>query len=120
MIITAADDWSPADNPYAIAVSEARWWRDAALLAIPRMRGSDDSRLGWFNSLREISVAGWNRSCGLHQVCGGSRQALGGYRPAVATDGCAASRTDGASHSPSYGDHGGGLGAGGSGGIPPG
>ncbi|MBV9446305.1 MAG: hypothetical protein JO345_10460 [Streptosporangiaceae bacterium] len=43
----AVGDWSPADNPYAIAVSEAQWWRDAARLAIMRMRDDDDRRLGW-------------------------------------------------------------------------
>jgi len=52
---TATDDWSPADNPYAIAVSEARRWRDAARLAILRMRDSDDSRLSWFSS-RQIDA----------------------------------------------------------------
>jgi len=42
--------WSPADNPYAIAVSEAQWWRDAARLAVPRMRDDDDRRIAWFGS----------------------------------------------------------------------
>ena len=52
---TAADEWSPADNPYAIAVSEAQWWRDAARLAIVRMRRDVDERLGWFSS-RQIDA----------------------------------------------------------------
>jgi hypothetical protein len=48
--------WSPADNPYATAVSEAQWWRDAAKLAILRMReDGDDHRLGWFSS-RQIDA----------------------------------------------------------------
>lgn len=38
--------WSPADNPYAIAHSEAQWWKDAALLAISRMRRNDERRIG--------------------------------------------------------------------------
>ncbi|MEU9407543.1 hypothetical protein AB0E08_17940 [Streptomyces sp. NPDC048281] len=41
------DGWSPADNPYAIAVSEARWWKESARLAILRMRRKDDARFGW-------------------------------------------------------------------------
>jgi len=36
--------WSPADNPYAIAVSEAQWWLRCAQLASRRMRGGDDPR----------------------------------------------------------------------------
>jgi len=36
-------EWSPADNPEAIAVSEAQWWARAAELAVLRMRGSDDT-----------------------------------------------------------------------------
>lgn len=55
MTATKSDDWSPADNPYAIAVSEAQWWRDAARLAILRMRDGDDRRLGWFSS-RQIDA----------------------------------------------------------------
>ncbi len=48
-------DWSPADNPYAIAVSEAQWWRDAARLAVFRMRDDDDRRIAWFSS-RQIDA----------------------------------------------------------------
>ncbi|MFF2041907.1 hypothetical protein ACFVVX_15880 [Kitasatospora sp. NPDC058170] len=31
------DDWSPADNPHAIAVSEATWWNAAVALTVRRM-----------------------------------------------------------------------------------
>lgn len=55
MTDTTANDWSPADNPYAIAVSEAQWWRAAARLAILRMRRDDDNRFGWF-SPRQIDA----------------------------------------------------------------
>lgn len=41
------DDWSPADNPYAIAVSQSQLWRDAVQLIILRMRDEDDRRVGW-------------------------------------------------------------------------
>lgn len=44
------DDWSPADNPYAIAVSEAQWWKESARLAIQRMRTNDDSGFRGFSS----------------------------------------------------------------------
>ena len=54
MASTTSDDWSPADNPYAIAVSEAQWWRNAALLAIKRMR-ADDDHIGWM-STRQIDA----------------------------------------------------------------
>lgn len=37
-------DWSPADHPYAIAVSEAQWWIHAVDLAITRLRVAQD---GW-------------------------------------------------------------------------
>lgn len=47
---TGADDWSPADNPYAIAVSQSRLWRDVVLMTIVRMRDEDDRRLGLFSS----------------------------------------------------------------------
>lgn len=55
MTRTDPNDWSPADNPYAIAVSEAQWWRDAARLAVLRMQDEDDDRLGWFSS-RQIDA----------------------------------------------------------------
>lgn len=48
-------DWSPADNPGAIAVSEIQWWAHAAELAVLRMRGSDDHRISWFSS-RQIDA----------------------------------------------------------------
>ncbi|MCX4758717.1 hypothetical protein [Kitasatospora purpeofusca] len=32
------DDWSPADNPHAIAVSEATWWNATVALTVRRMR----------------------------------------------------------------------------------
>ena len=53
---TTADDWSPADNPYAIAVSQAQWWQNAARLAIWRMRRDDDTRVGWISS-RQVDAA---------------------------------------------------------------
>ncbi len=37
-------DWSPADHPYAIAVSEAQWWLFAVRLADARLRDRDDPR----------------------------------------------------------------------------
>lgn len=46
----AADDWSPADNPYAIAVSQAQLWRDVVHLTVLRMRDEDDVRSGSFTS----------------------------------------------------------------------
>lgn len=48
--VTHAEDWSPADNPYAIAVSEAQWWREAVHLTITRMRRNEDRPLGAFSS----------------------------------------------------------------------
>jgi hypothetical protein len=53
---TTADDWSPADNPYAIAVSQAQWWQNAARLAIWRMRRDDDTGVGWVSS-RQVDAA---------------------------------------------------------------
>ena len=50
MTITSADDWSPADNPYAIAVSQSQLWRDIVRLTITRMREEDDRRAGLFGS----------------------------------------------------------------------
>jgi hypothetical protein len=55
MTRTDPKDWSPADNPYAIAVSESQWWREAARLAILRMRDPDDRRLAWMSS-RQIDA----------------------------------------------------------------
>ena len=37
-------DWSPADHPYAVAVSEAMWWRCAVQLAVARLDDSNDLR----------------------------------------------------------------------------
>ncbi|MFI7136556.1 hypothetical protein ACIBQ5_01950 [Streptomyces massasporeus] len=48
------DDWSPADNPYAIALSEANWWRATVTLTVERMH-SDDIQVGWFSS-RQIDA----------------------------------------------------------------
>jgi hypothetical protein len=45
-----SSDWSPADNPYAIAVSQAQLWRDVVRLTILRMRDPDDRRAGVFSS----------------------------------------------------------------------
>lgn len=44
------DDWSPADNPYAIAVSQSQLWRDVVRLTVLRMREADGRRAGWFSS----------------------------------------------------------------------
>ncbi len=52
MTSISADDWSPADNPYAIAVSQSQLWRDIVLLTIQRMRDEDDRGLGWFSSVQ--------------------------------------------------------------------
>jgi hypothetical protein len=52
---TSRDDWSPADNPYAIAVSEAQWWQRAVQLGALRLRGEDDDRISWFSS-RQIDA----------------------------------------------------------------
>lgn len=46
MASTNPDDWSPADNPYAIAVSQSQLWRDVVRLAVLRMRDEDDRRAG--------------------------------------------------------------------------
>ncbi|WP_147252468.1 hypothetical protein [Micromonospora endolithica] len=50
-----AVDWSPADNPHAIAVSEAQWWQRTAQLAIRRLQDPDDDRISWFSS-RQIDA----------------------------------------------------------------
>lgn len=43
--IAPADTWSPADNPYAIAVSEGQWWMWTAELCARRIReGRDPDR----------------------------------------------------------------------------
>ena len=51
----APADWSPADNPYALAVSEAQWWQRAARLGVLRLRDADDRRISWFSS-RQIDA----------------------------------------------------------------
>lgn len=38
------EDWSPADHPYAIAVSEARWWLSTVQVAAGRLDDGDDVR----------------------------------------------------------------------------
>jgi hypothetical protein len=43
-------EWSPADNPYAIAVSEATWWRCAVTLAVARLDDPIDRRAAPMNS----------------------------------------------------------------------
>lgn len=55
MTSTSPDDWSPADNPYAIAVSEAQWWQRAVQLAVQRVRGEDDRSIAWHSS-RQIDA----------------------------------------------------------------
>jgi hypothetical protein len=55
MASTNPDDWSPADHPYAIGVSEAQWWQRAAELAVLRLRDDDDRRISWFSS-RQIDA----------------------------------------------------------------
>lgn len=42
--VPAGAGWSPTDNPYAIAVSEATWWRCAVQLAVGRLDDVVDSR----------------------------------------------------------------------------
>lgn len=37
-------EWSPADHPYAIAVSEATWWSCAVRLAVARLEDPPDRR----------------------------------------------------------------------------
>jgi hypothetical protein len=55
VIATVQPDWSPADNPHAIAISEAQWWQRAAQLAVLRLRDPDDQRISWFSS-RQIDA----------------------------------------------------------------
>jgi hypothetical protein len=52
---TARPDWSPADNPHAIAISEAQWWQSAVRLAVLRLREPDDLSISWFSS-RQIDA----------------------------------------------------------------
>lgn len=48
-------EWSPADNPYAIAVSEAQRWRSAAVLAVARLEDPAYFRAAPFSS-KEIDA----------------------------------------------------------------
>ncbi|WP_158781240.1 hypothetical protein [Streptomyces sp. NRRL S-237] len=64
---TVADDWSPADNPYAIAVSEAQWWQRTAALAVRRIRADDDDSSAPFFDSRQIDA---------RQLCIALRQLL--------------------------------------------
>jgi hypothetical protein len=52
---TVPRDWSPADNPHAIAISEAQWWQRTVQLAVLRLRDPDDQRISWFSS-RQIDA----------------------------------------------------------------
>jgi hypothetical protein len=52
---STSTDWSPADNPHAIALSEAQWWRWAVQLAALRLQDPDDQRLAWPSS-RQIDA----------------------------------------------------------------
>jgi hypothetical protein len=63
---TVVDDWSPADNPYAIAVSEAQWWQRTATLAVRRIHAGDDEGDPFFDS-RQIDA---------RQLCIALRQLL--------------------------------------------
>ena len=47
VVNTDPDDWSPADNPYAIAVSQSQLWSEVVRLTVLRMQGADDQRVGW-------------------------------------------------------------------------
>ncbi|WP_290060194.1 hypothetical protein [Amycolatopsis solani] len=54
--------WSPADNPHAIAVSEAQWWFRSAMLTGLRIHGEDDCRVGFSSrqiDARQLVVALW-------------------------------------------------------------
>jgi hypothetical protein len=48
------DDWSPADNPYSVALSESSWLRATVALTVKRMH-DDDVPVGWFSS-RQIDA----------------------------------------------------------------
>ena len=48
--IPSGVDWSPADHPYAIAVSESAWWRSAVKLAVGRLDDPVDQRAAPFSS----------------------------------------------------------------------
>ncbi|MBM0226123.1 hypothetical protein [Micromonospora sp. ATA51] len=92
-------DWSPADHPEAIAVSEIQWWERAAALALLRMHDSDDHRISWFSSrqidarqlilaLRQLLAAvplvdGRLQELGLDQALNALRQAKQEYEQAL-------------------------------------
>lgn len=92
-------DWSPADHPEAIAVSEIQWWERAAELALFRMHDSDDHRISWFSSrqidarqlilaLRQLLAAaslvdGRLQELGLDQALNALRQAKQRYERAL-------------------------------------
>ncbi|WP_157124324.1 hypothetical protein [Nocardia pseudovaccinii] len=42
---TTTENWSPADSPVAIAVSEAYWWQSTIMLEIRRLRDDPDRRV---------------------------------------------------------------------------
>ncbi|MFB9831001.1 hypothetical protein [Actinoallomurus acaciae] len=50
MTTSSLDDWSPADSPYAIAVSEAQWWLHAVELTVFRMREGEERWTHPFNA----------------------------------------------------------------------
>jgi hypothetical protein len=55
MIDATSSDWSPADNPHAIAISEGQWWQRAVKLTVLRLQDPDDQRISWFSS-RQIDA----------------------------------------------------------------
>ncbi len=56
MTSTSPSDWSPADNPYAIAVSQAQLWQEVVRLTVLRLRDEDDRRVGWSSSQLDAHV----------------------------------------------------------------
>ncbi|MFI9588097.1 hypothetical protein ACIHCQ_41380 [Streptomyces sp. NPDC052236] len=62
---SVVDDWSPANHPYSIAVSEAQWWKSTAALAVRRIHAGDDA-VGGFET-RQIDA---------RQLCLALRQLL--------------------------------------------
>jgi hypothetical protein len=67
LVMSETNDWSPADNPYAIAVSEAQWWQRTAALAVRRIHAGDDDLGGPFFDSRQIDA---------RQLCIALRQLL--------------------------------------------
>lgn len=55
MTNSTSTDWSPADNPHAIAISEAQWWQWAVRLTVLRLQDPDDQRIAWPSS-RQIDA----------------------------------------------------------------